>query len=114
MCVCLRHAVIWKLNKHASCGQDGSSCLMVASDGGHLEVVKHLCEHGGKELLMHAAEVRCLSHLACLLLFERMQVSCVLIHIHCDGCLHEPASRCQAGLSRHPFINSSPAFVAVT
>ncbi len=35
-----------------ACVQDGISCLHTASWGGHLEVVKYLCEQGGKELLM--------------------------------------------------------------
>ncbi len=32
--------------------QDGTSCLYMASQNGHFGVVKHLCEIGGKELLM--------------------------------------------------------------
>jgi hypothetical protein len=35
-----------------ACVQTGASCLCTASDKGHLEVVKYLCEQGGKELLM--------------------------------------------------------------
>jgi hypothetical protein len=31
---------------------DGSSCLMVSSQNGHLEVVNALLEAGGRELLM--------------------------------------------------------------
>ncbi len=37
--------------------QDGASCLFIASQKGHFEVVKHLCEIGGKELLMLTANV---------------------------------------------------------
>jgi hypothetical protein len=32
--------------------QRGETCLISASKGGHIEVVKYLCEVGGKELVM--------------------------------------------------------------
>jgi hypothetical protein len=32
--------------------QSGGSCLIRASEGGHVEVVKYLYDLGGKELLM--------------------------------------------------------------
>jgi hypothetical protein len=35
---------------------------MSASSGGHMEVVKYLCEVGGEELLMRADEVSGLMH----------------------------------------------------
>jgi hypothetical protein len=35
-----------------ACVQTGASCLYIASRKGRLEVVKYLCEQGGKELLM--------------------------------------------------------------
>jgi hypothetical protein len=34
-------------------------CLHSAAGGGHIEVVKYLCEVGGKELIMHINKVRC-------------------------------------------------------
>ena len=37
--------------------QDGASCLMVASQNGHLEVVRYLCERGGEKLLLMADNV---------------------------------------------------------
>jgi hypothetical protein len=53
-------AVLWF--GHVLCGmcvtasrvrvQNATSCLYMASGQGHLEVVKYLCEQGGKELLM--------------------------------------------------------------
>ncbi len=42
---------------HAAQG-DCSTCLHVACGAGHLDVVKYLCEHGGKELLMKLRYVR--------------------------------------------------------
>ena len=32
--------------------QEGASCLFVASEKGHLDIVKYLCKKGGKQLLM--------------------------------------------------------------
>ena len=37
--------------------QNGASCLYMASQYGHLEVVKYLHEVGGKELLMLTKDV---------------------------------------------------------
>jgi hypothetical protein len=37
--------------------QYGGTCLMSASIGGHMEVVKYLCEVEGKKLLMRAYKV---------------------------------------------------------
>ena len=37
--------------------QGGQTCLMWASGSGHLEVVKYLCEVGGKELVMMTCNV---------------------------------------------------------
>ncbi len=34
-----------------ACSQMDLSCLMVACEAGHLDVVKHLCEVGGERLL---------------------------------------------------------------
>ena len=38
--------------------QDGWAALMYASKNGHVEAVKHLVEHGGKELVMARDKVR--------------------------------------------------------
>jgi hypothetical protein len=38
--------------------QNGWSCLLKASQNGHLDVVKHLCEVGGETLLMLTDKVR--------------------------------------------------------
>jgi hypothetical protein len=35
------------------------TCLHRAAGGGHIEVVKYLCEVGGKDLIMWFSEVRC-------------------------------------------------------
>ncbi len=40
--------------------QDGLTCLMKACEGGHLDVVKYVCEIGGKELVMAKRKVSCL------------------------------------------------------
>ena len=40
--------------------QGGRTCLMSACEGGHLDVVKYVCEIGGKELVMATDEVSCL------------------------------------------------------
>ena len=40
------------------CVQGGWTALMIASDMGHVEVVKHLVKHGGKELMMAQTKVR--------------------------------------------------------
>ncbi len=37
--------------------QNGASCLCIACQEAHLEVVKYLCEQGGKELLMLTSKV---------------------------------------------------------
>ncbi len=34
------------------CLQNGGTCLISACEGGHLDVVKYLCEVGSKELVM--------------------------------------------------------------
>ena len=46
MCVCVGVDV-----------QNGASCLLAASQDGHLEVVKYLCERGGERLLMLTNQV---------------------------------------------------------
>jgi hypothetical protein len=43
--------------------QRGGTCLMYASSQGHMEVVKYLCEVGGKELLMTMENVSVRMHL---------------------------------------------------
>ena len=40
------------------CVQDGLTALRIASEKGHVGVVKHLVEHGGKELMMARDKVR--------------------------------------------------------
>jgi hypothetical protein len=37
--------------------QHEGTCLMSASRGGHMEIVKYLCQLGGKELLVRADKV---------------------------------------------------------
>ncbi len=44
------------------CVQNGSTCLMQASSGGHLDVVKYLHEAGGEKLLMVADKVSACSY----------------------------------------------------
>ncbi len=46
----------------ASVLQIGWTCLMSASEGGHLEVVKYLYDLGGKELLMMRSDVSMWMH----------------------------------------------------
>ncbi len=41
----------------ASVLQYGETCLMLASKGGHMEIVRYLYDVGGKELLMMTDEV---------------------------------------------------------
>ncbi len=38
---------------------DGETCLHRAAKWGHIEVVKYLCEVGGKDLIMQLDQVRC-------------------------------------------------------
>ena len=37
--------------------QSGASCLYIAAEKGHLDVVKHLADKGGRDLLMLTKEV---------------------------------------------------------
>ncbi len=37
--------------------QGGRTSLMLACEGGHLDIVKHVCEVGGKELVMAPCRV---------------------------------------------------------
>jgi hypothetical protein len=50
--------------------QNATSCLFVASSSGHLEVVKYLCERGGKKLLMLSAIVSALVVFKCTDIFN--------------------------------------------
>jgi hypothetical protein len=53
------------ISTHAAQG-DCSTCLHVACGARHLDVVKYLCEHGGKELLMKLRYVRAVWLYVCL------------------------------------------------
>jgi hypothetical protein len=44
-----------------ACVQDGWSCLLIASEKGHLDVAKYLCEVGGERLLTLTQNVSALS-----------------------------------------------------
>ncbi len=86
-----------------ACVQNGASCLYLASSKGHLEVVKFLCEQGGKELLMLTNKASGLLHLSMFVLAFVQMYGCVLacdlficlwmyaymfIHSWCEGCIY--------------------------
>ncbi len=52
--------------------QMGQSCLQYACMMGHLEVVKYLCDRGGKELVMRTTPVVC---------------TCMYVHMYVCGCV---------------------------
>jgi hypothetical protein len=52
-----------------ACVQVAASCLFTACREGHLEVVKYLCEQGGKELLMATHFTKIVSNARAMCLF---------------------------------------------
>ncbi len=67
--------------------QRGSTCLMSACEGGHLDVVKYVCEVGGKELVMAKrrvsgtvkASVNLQTHFMCLCVYAYTEIR-VTVH----------------------------------
>lgn len=64
LCVCVSERVYGGVTICCGCGcvaecvQDGWSCLLIACQNGHLEVVKYLHGAGGEALLMMTKKVR--------------------------------------------------------
>ncbi len=50
------------------CVQAEETCLNTACEGGNLEIVQYLCEHGGKELLMLTNKVSNCMSIVCMAL----------------------------------------------
>jgi len=72
------------------CVQQGLSCLLMAAQQGHLEVVKYLCENGGDELLVWRDQVSmCMYVFHCVYVFE-----CVYVSVYVHPCAYGKRCGC--------------------
>jgi hypothetical protein len=78
--------------------QDGISCLFMASQNGHLEVVKDLCKRGGMALLM---------------LTRNVSKLVICIQFMSSSCLHAYYKATERGGDMHTHTHTHNVFLAL-